>query len=95
MIHPARKEATGTVIVESLAVGVPVIASGACGYADYIGKLSTELVIPEPFEQAKLNSALLYAINTLEEQTQKAMQCTGNKDFYRRAGVMVDLLEQA
>ena len=94
MIHPARKEATGTVIVESLAVGVPVIASAACGYADYTGKLSGQMVTPEPFKQSDLNAALQYAVNTLEEQTTKAMQCAGNKEFYRRAGVIVDLLEQ-
>ena len=94
MIHPARKEATGTVIVESLAVGVPVIASDACGYAEYTGKLSTSLVTPEPFAQSDLNTALLYAVSTLEEQTKKAMQCAGNKDFYRRAGVIIDLLEE-
>lgn len=94
MIHPARKEATGTVIVESLAVGVPVIASDACGYAEYTGKLEKRLVTPEPFVQEELNEALLYAVNTLDQQKNKAMQLAGCSDFYRRAGVIVDLLEQ-
>ena len=55
MIHPARKEATGTVIVESLAVGVPVISSATCGYAHYSAEIAPELVTPEPFEQNALN----------------------------------------
>ncbi|MBR7144336.1 MAG: glycosyltransferase family 4 protein [Lentisphaeria bacterium] len=93
MIHPARKEATGTVIVESLAVGVPVIASGTCGYADYTAELSPQLVTPEPFEQTDLNNALLYALDSLPEQTSKAMQMVNNSSFYRRAGVMIDHLE--
>ena len=95
MIHPARKEATGTVIVEALAVGIPVIASDACGYAEYTGKLSKQLITPEPFKQEDLNNALFYAVNTLEEQTFKAVQYAGNSDFYRRAGVIIDLLERA
>ena len=45
--------------------------------------------------QSDLNAALLYAVDSLEEQKQKAMQCAGNKDFYRRAGVIVDLLERS
>ena len=94
MIHPARKEATGTVIVEALAIGVPVIASDACGYAEYTGRISGKLVTPEPFRQDDLNNALLYAVNTLEKQTAAAMQQCGNSDFYRRAGVIVDLLER-
>ena len=81
--------------MESLAVGVPVIASAACGYADYTGKLSKQLVTPEPFNQDDLNQALLYAVDSLAEQTRNAMQMAGNSSFYRRAGVIVDLLEQA
>ncbi len=36
MIHPARKEAAGTVLYEALKSGLPVICSGVCGYAPLV-----------------------------------------------------------
>ncbi len=93
MIHPARKEATGTVIVESLAIGIPVIASAACGYADYTAKFAPELVTPEPFTAEALNKALNFAVNNLDDLSCKVLQSANSSEFYRRAGVMVDHLE--
>ncbi len=94
MIHPARKEATGTVIVESLAVGVPVIASAACGYASYAAAIDPELVTPEPFDRKDLNASLAYALNRLPELTAQVLRPGRDLDFYRRAAVIADLLEQ-
>lgn len=96
MIHPARKEATGTVIAESLAIGVPVIASAACGYADFTGKLDAKLVTPEPFRQDDLNNALIYALENLEQLKSKTLVfAENNPDFYRRSDVIIDLLEKS
>lgn len=36
LIHPAYSENTGTVLLEGMVAGLPVIASEACGYAHYI-----------------------------------------------------------
>lgn len=94
MIHPARKEATGTVIVESLAVGVPVISSDACGYAHYSAEIDPALVTPEPFVQNDLNTALAFALEHLADLTEKVLRPDRDQDFYRRAGVIADLLEQ-
>lgn len=94
MIHPARKESAGNVIVESLAVGVPVITSAACGYAHYSAAVAPELVTPEPFAQNDLNDALSFALENLAVLTEKVQQPDRELDFYRRAGVIADLLEQ-
>ncbi len=96
MIHPARKEATGTVIVESLAIGVPVIASAACGYADFTGNIDVQLVTPEPFRQDELNSALVYALENLKLLKIKTLAIAeNNPDFYRRSDVILNLLENS
>lgn len=58
MVHPARVEATGTVIVESLLYGVPVITSGICGYADHVLSSGAGRVLDEPFEAGSLVTAL-------------------------------------
>ncbi len=94
MIHPARKEATGTVIVEALALGVPVIASDICGYAAYCCELDKKLVVPEPFAQTILNETLLAALNDLERLTRLAAGQINNPEFYRRPGAIADILEK-
>ncbi|CDX57182.1 Glycosyl transferase group 1 [Mesorhizobium plurifarium] len=45
MLHAARLENTGTVILEALANGLPVIASDACGYAKYVEASGAGLVV--------------------------------------------------
>lgn len=58
MVHPARVEATGTVIVESLLYGVPVITSGIAGYADHVSASGAGQVLDEPFQPQDLVAAL-------------------------------------
>ena len=36
LVHPARTETTGTVILEAIVNGLPVLASAACGYAEHV-----------------------------------------------------------
>ena len=50
MLHPARAEATGGVIIEALGSGVPVVSSAICGYNSYINEAEAGKIIPEPFE---------------------------------------------
>lgn len=58
MIHPAYNENTGTVLLEALVPGLPVLVSAVCGYAHYIAEADSGLVLDEPFEQAQLNQYL-------------------------------------
>lgn len=55
LLHPAYRENTGTVILESIIMGLPVIASGVCGYAEHVNKSSCGMVIAEPFDQQVFN----------------------------------------
>jgi UDP-glucose:(heptosyl)LPS alpha-1,3-glucosyltransferase len=58
LIHPAYNENTGTVLLEAVVAGLPVLTTAACGYAHYIEDARAGSVIPLPFEQAALNAAL-------------------------------------
>lgn len=62
MAHPARVENTGNVIIESLLYGVPVVASGNCGYATEIARSGAGVVLAEPYEQGALLAALRAAL---------------------------------
>ncbi len=52
LIHPAYNENAGTVLLEALVAGLPVLVSAVCGYAHYIAEADSGLVLDEPFEQA-------------------------------------------
>ncbi|WP_296259133.1 MULTISPECIES: glycosyltransferase family 4 protein [unclassified Pseudomonas] len=58
LIHPAYNENTGTVLLEALVAGLPVLVSAVCGYAHYIAEADSGLVLDEPFEQNQLNQFL-------------------------------------
>lgn len=58
LIHPAYNENTGTVLLEALVSGLPVLVSDVCGYAHYIGDADCGRVLPSPFEQERLNRYL-------------------------------------
>jgi UDP-glucose:(heptosyl)LPS alpha-1,3-glucosyltransferase len=58
LIHPARRENTGTVLLEAMVAGLPVLTTDACGYAHYVEDNSMGVVLPSPFEQSALNTAL-------------------------------------
>ena len=94
LIHPARNEATGTVLIEALAAGTPVLCSGNCGFADYVLE-SGGVVLPVPFVQRHLNSTLLRVLATPEklfDMRQNAIGYGQNADFYRRADVAAAII---
>ncbi|MGY4624565.1 glycosyltransferase [Bradyrhizobium sp. USDA 4486] len=65
LVHPARVEAAGQVIVESLLAGVPAIISEVCGYATEVARSGAGLVIEEPVTDEALVSAIQDAIERL------------------------------
>ena len=58
LIHPAYSENTGTVLLEAIAAGLPVIASSACGYAHYITDHQLGYVIDSPITPAQVADAI-------------------------------------
>ncbi|UAW99088.1 glycosyltransferase family 4 protein [Halopseudomonas nanhaiensis] len=58
LIHPAYNENTGTVLLEALVAGLPVLVTDVCGYAHYIEEADCGLVLPGPFDQQRLDAYL-------------------------------------
>ena len=58
LIHPAYNENTGTVLLEAVVSGLPVLVSAVCGYAHYIAEADAGRVLTEPFAQDELNQCL-------------------------------------
>ncbi len=58
LVHPARTETTGTVIIEAIANGLPVIASETCGFSSFVRQAKAGIVIEGEYEQRALIHAL-------------------------------------
>lgn len=71
LVHPARHENTGTVLVEAIVAGLPVVATDVCGYAHYIIEAEMGRVLPSPYDL----SAFVQALSEQLEQSQ-AMRLT-------------------
>lgn len=69
LIHPAYNENTGTVLLEALVAGLPVLVTDVCGYAHYIAEADAGRVVPSPFEQDRFNRML---VEMLEDNAARA-----------------------
>ncbi|NBA93973.1 glycosyltransferase family 4 protein [Pseudomonas sp. R5(2019)] len=78
LIHPAYNENTGTVLLEALVAGLPVLVSAVCGYAHYIAEADSGLVLDEPFEQEQLNR---YLVRMLEDDAARAQWASNGLAF--------------
>lgn len=76
LIHPARYELAGHVLLEAMASGLPVITTDRCGYAPYIKQAGGGVVLNSPFDQQSLNNALL---DSLEHKKAKLYRLAGLK----------------
>lgn len=95
LVHPARLEAAGLAIVESLSLGLPVLTTSVCGYAHHVTTSKAGIVLDEPFNQKKLGLILRLAINheQLEHWKKNAKKYAQNKELYGR-GDAVKIIEQ-
>lgn len=85
LIHPAYNENTGTVLLEALVAGLPVLTTEACGYAHYIEEADCGLVVPHPFEQKTLNEWLARILDdpeTRQEWQENALDYAEHADLY-------------
>ena len=68
LVHPAYVENTGTVLLEAMVAGLPVLATDVCGYAHYVDDAKAGRLVPSPFEQEDLNELLVEMLQSQELQ---------------------------
>ncbi|MCB1282645.1 MAG: glycosyltransferase family 4 protein [Salinibacterium sp.] len=64
LLHPAHRENTGTIILEGLVAGLPVLATDVCGYAHYIADADAGRLVRSPFRQGEFDRQLLEMLTT-------------------------------
>lgn len=96
LLHPARHENTGGVLVEALAAGLPVITTASCGYAHHVQAAGAGLVVPEPFVQARLNQLLQTGLTDAARRGQwreRALAYASVEDLYTLHAQAVRVIE--
>lgn len=71
LLHPAYKEAAGKVLLEAIACGLPVLTTAQCGYAEYIEKANSGIVVPEDVSDEALAKALALMLISPEKAAWK------------------------
>lgn len=97
-LHPAYHENTGTVILEALVAGIPIIVSGICGYAHYVAEAKCGNALSEPFKQDEMNRALLKLLSDSRHRTicaDNAKHFADTEDLYSMIERAADIIEQA
>jgi UDP-glucose:(heptosyl)LPS alpha-1,3-glucosyltransferase len=95
LIHPAYSENTGTVILEAIISGLPVIATDVCGYAPHIAKADAGLILYSPFEQDLLDLGLVTMLTSDKREIwrQNGLEYGKNPALYKMPETAVSAME--
>lgn len=96
LVHPARYDTTGQVILEAVVNGLPVIATAACGFAEHVKAAEAGLILPEPFEPGALAAALQRARPRPQRDawSRNALQYASRHGFTSGLACAADLVER-
>ena len=94
LLHPAYYENTGTVLLEALVAGLPVLTTDSCGYAFHVQQSGAGRVVPSPFEQARLHRDLAEMLESPERDAwrQKGIAYGETQDLYSMPELAADII---
>jgi len=96
LLHPSRADVTGTVILEAMASGLPVITTAVCGYGEHVTLADAGVVLPEPFHAPDLAAALARATpDQLAAWSANALAYARRDELYTGLERAADAIESA
>lgn len=94
-LHPAYSENTGTVLLEAMVAGLPVIATDVCGYAPYISTNQQGLVLSPVAADSQLGDAIAeVAVQEPHYWRERAQLFAARTDIFSMVEHAVDIIEQ-
>lgn len=94
LVHPAYHENTGTVLLEAMVSGLPVLTADSCGYAHYVEENNAGIVLHLPFKQTEFDVALEKMLVTDRSEWQRnGLAFANNPEIYRMPETTADLIE--
>lgn len=96
LIHPAYSENTGTVLLEAITSGLPVLTTDVCGYAPHIETADAGTVLQSPFRQEELNRQLREMLTTdkRHQWSLNGRRYGENMDLYRMPETAANVIER-
>jgi UDP-glucose:(heptosyl)LPS alpha-1,3-glucosyltransferase len=92
LVHPSRADVTGTVILEAMANGLPVVTTAVCGYGEHVVAANAGVVLTEPFQAAELERAVAQTAETLAGWSDNARAYAGRGELYSGLERAADLI---
>ncbi len=95
LVHPARSENTGNVLLEAMVAGLPVLTTANCGYAAHVERAGGGRVVAEPYDQDRLNRVLAEILqgDSLKAWGRNGIAYGRREDLYSRPETAADLIE--
>ncbi len=95
LIHAARSELAGIVLIEAMTAGLPVLVTDVCGYAAHVKAAGAGQVLPGPYRQADLDRTLTHMLQSDRMPwSENGMRYTADIAARFSASVEAELLEQ-
>lgn len=95
LLHPAYHDNTGTVLLEAMVSGLPVLTVDSCGYAHYVSETNCGVVLSSPFKQVEFNRALEKMIVSPDRKLwrQNGLRFSKHADIYDLPEKAVNFIE--
>ncbi len=94
LIHPAWRENTGTVLLEAMIAGLPVVATRTCGYSVYVTEAGMGAVVADDATPAQIAEAVADILRTPGEQWHRqGRRFAETANIYDMPAHTVDILE--
>lgn len=94
LVHPAREEAGGSVLIEAAVSRLPVICTDICGFSSHIEKWEVGRSVASPFSQDVFNTAFARFVAFLREHRDVRPIFPEDLMQYRRATAVAEQLEK-
>lgn len=96
LVHAATHEAAGSVILEAMMAGVPVLTTADSGFSAWVKQAKAGLVLPSPFSQKNFNHLLKVFLEShcTSIWRENALHFVASHDVSSRANTAVSFIER-